>query len=92
MYCILADPATKERAPVKSTSVHPNFVMAHDLMVLEVEIGSTPWPAVDEVRSPERQMQPPELERVTPCVFNLGPSRSFGWTFHCRRIKTKKGG
>lgn len=27
MYRVLADPATKERAPVKSTSVHPNFVM-----------------------------------------------------------------
>lgn len=72
MYRILADPATKERAPVKSTSVHPNFVMAHDLMVLEVEIGSTPWPAVDEDRSPERQMQDACARACNAMYFQLG--------------------
>lgn len=72
MYRILADPATKERAPVKSTSVHPNFVMAHDLMVLEVEIGSTPWPAVDEDRSPEMQMQDARARACNAMYSQLG--------------------
>jgi hypothetical protein len=72
MYRILADPATKERAPVKSTSVHPNFVMAHDLMVLEVEIGSIPWPAVDEDRSPEMQMQDARARACNAMYFQLG--------------------
>ncbi|KAG7528086.1 hypothetical protein FFLO_06422 [Filobasidium floriforme] len=72
MYRILADPATKDRAPVKSTSVHPNFVMAHDLMVLEVEIGSTPWPADDEDRSPEVQMQDARARACNAMYFQLG--------------------
>lgn len=72
MYRILADPATKERAPVKSTSVHPNFVMAHDLMVLEVEIGRSPWPAVGEDRSPEMQMQDARARACNAMYLQLG--------------------
>jgi hypothetical protein len=76
MYRILADPATKERAPVKNTSVHPNFVMAHDLMVLEVEIGDSPWPAVGKdypsYRSPETQMQDARARACNAMYFQLG--------------------